>query len=258
MNANTLKLKLKYYRKYITTYLYTLNRKIDRVYILNDNKSAFFFNKKFNTDIFKKIVDPVPEIESLADFSLNKHYNLASNKKVFLHIGSLSDRKGTIEIVKSTEFLKKEIQSEVVILIVGVSTNPLFEVRLHNQIDKSKKNSGAEIIWDNQFVSKEMMKSLFNQCSLVLIPYKNEEASSGILGHSIAAKKKVIVSGGGLLKDIVVENNLGYLLDKVSPRNIAEKIDLTFKINSVEINNKSYLMNHNPINFSKTLLKFNN
>ena len=37
MNANTLKLKLKYYRKYITTYLYTLNRKIDRVYILNDN-----------------------------------------------------------------------------------------------------------------------------------------------------------------------------------------------------------------------------
>ncbi len=48
------------------------------------------------------------------------------------------------------------------------------------------------------------MKSYFEQTDYFLIPYKNVESSSGILGHAIAAGKPVIATDKGLIGDFVL------------------------------------------------------
>jgi glycosyltransferase involved in cell wall biosynthesis len=255
MQVNTFNEKLKYYRKYYTTYLYSINKKITRVHILNDQKSVDFLNSKFKTKIFKKLPDPIPQLKPLAGFDIYQHYGLNKDQKIFLHIGGLADRKGTFEVVKSSEFIPKEIQSKIVILLVGKTNNNQVEKALKNQLKASSKSSEVTIIWDNQFIPTNMMKSLFNQCKTVLIPYKNVEASSGILGHAMASNKRVITTGKGLLKELVVENNLGYLLNEVTPSAIAKKMKESYNINIESLKVDRLLQECDPNIFSLLILK---
>lgn len=255
MRVNTFIEKLKYFRKYCTTCLYSINKKIIRVHILNDQKSVDFLNSKFNTIIFKKLPDPIPQLKPLTGFDIYQHYGIHKDQKIFLHIGGLADRKGTFEIIKSSEFIPKEIQSKIVILLVGKTNNNQAEKALKKQIKASSKSSEVTIIWDNQFVPTNMMKSLFNQCNTVLMPYKNVEASSGILGHAMASNKRVITTGQGLLKELVIENNLGYLLNEVTSVAIAEKIKECYNNNIESVDIDRVLQECNPNIFSLLILE---
>ncbi|WP_289040657.1 glycosyltransferase [uncultured Zobellia sp.] len=255
MNPKNWKEKLKYYRKYLITKLYCTNSAVESVFILNDTKSVSQFNEKFVTNIFKAIPDPIPELKPLVGFVLRKKYNLGSDKKIFLHFGSLAARKGTLETIEATTMITKEKQAQMVLLLVGNPENVETEQKILNSIDKAKKSSYVNIIWEKKFVSNSLMKSLFLQCTSVVMPYKNPEASSGILGHALAAKKAVITTGKGLLRELVENNNFGILLDNVTPEEIAKAMS---KIENSKADNKAYsdyLKEHTPTKFSKTLLK---
>src|SRR5690606_33586875 len=69
------------------------------------------------------------------------------------------------------------------------------------------------------------MKSMLDQCYAVVIPYRNPEASSGILGHAAAAGKPVIATGKGLLKKLIGRYHLGLLVEGVEPALIAAKVE---------------------------------
>ena len=224
MSKKTWKEKLKYYQKYFITKIYTLNPKIKKIFILNDNTTAVYLNNEFNTSIFEMLPDPIPDLKPLDDFDIYSYYNIDRKRKIFLHIGVLDDRKGTFEVIESSLFLPKEKQKEVTILLAGYASNKGTEALMFEKIATGTKNSDVKIVWDNQFVSNELMKSLFKQCYAVLMPYKKLEASSGILGHAVGANKKVIATSGGLIEDLVQENNLGMIIPKVNAKTIAEAI----------------------------------
>lgn len=254
MSRNTWKQKLKYYRKYIITKLYTLNPKLKKIFILNDEKTPAYLNAEFNTNIFEMLPDPIPDLKPLDDFDIYSYYNIDTKSKIFLHIGALDDRKGTFEVIQSTLYLPKEKQKEVTILLVG-RVSKENECLILKNIADSTKNSNVNIVWDNQFVTNGHMKSLFDQCYAVIMPYKNAEASSGILGHAVAANKKVIATGSGLLKDLIKENNLGLLIPEVKPVLISKKILLM--LSEKEQKNKKinkFLFSHTTEKFSKLLL----
>lgn len=223
MSKSTLKDKIKYFRKYYITKLYALNPQIQGVSILNDLKTAEYLNREFNTTIFRMLPDPIPVLSPLQHFDIYEHYTIDRNRKIFLHIGSLGDRKGTFEIIEAAKHISDDFQSEIAILVVGKASEQESEL-LSQKIEKAWEESKVSILWDNQFVSNEMMKSLFDQCTAVLIPYKNAEASSGILGHAVAAKKLVIATKSGLLQELVENNNLGITISNVHPRDIAKAI----------------------------------
>ncbi|WP_165732995.1 glycosyltransferase [Polaribacter sp. 20A6] len=255
MQVNSFKEKVKYYRKYYTTYLYTLNKNITRIHVLNDKKSADFLNENFNTDIFKKLPDPIPQLVPITNFNIYEHYNISRDQKIFLHIGGLADRKGTFDIIKATEEIPREVQSKIVVLLVGKANGNDVEEKIKRQIMLSKQNTLATIIWDNQFVPNSMMKSLFDNCNIVLMPYKNPEASSGILGHAMASDKKVITTGQGLLKEMVLINNLGYLLSEVTSKSIASKMCEVLNDTSIySENTKKLVANHHPKVFSQLIV----
>lgn len=75
------------------------NKSIKRICICNDSSSAIFFNLKYSTSKFVAISDPyIPITSSLLDF--RKSNDIKLDTIVFSHIGVLSERKGTLNILK--------------------------------------------------------------------------------------------------------------------------------------------------------------
>tara|TARA_R110002050_G_scaffold69630_2_gene150685 strand:+ start:16479 stop:17645 length:1167 start_codon:yes stop_codon:yes gene_type:complete len=254
MPRTTWKDKLKYQRKKIITKLYAKNKKIKAVYILNDSKTATLWNSWFDTTIFKMLPDPVPLLEPLETFNIYDHYGVTPENRIYLHIGSLGNRKGTFESIEAAHFISKEEQNKTTLLLVGKTEDKTTAQKIKETIHKVQRTSQVQLIWDDSFVSNEQMKSIFNQCYAVLIPYKNSEASSGILGHAIASKKPVITTGSGLLKELVETNEFGVLLDKVTPEKIAETITKLKIIDTNEERYSLFLNEHTPQIFSELLI----
>ncbi|WP_211324074.1 glycosyltransferase [Echinicola strongylocentroti] len=217
MERGNLKDKLKYYRKYLTTWLYTKNKRLTKVFILNDDQTVDFLNTTFRTSIFEMLSDPIPNLKPLEGFDIYSHYKIPPTRKILLHIGSLGDRKGTYETLASTRYIDKEAQADYTLLLVGKVRSKAESVKLNEAISACQKETDCQIIWDEQFVSNDMMKSLFDRCDVVLMPYKNPEASSGILGHAANSGKPVVTVDKGLLGHIVKREGLGVLVNNVDP-----------------------------------------
>ena len=101
------------------------------------------------------------------------------------------------------------------------------------------------------------MKSIFNQCEAVLIPYKNTEFSSGILGHAAASNKIVIATKGGLIEKLVNQFNLGVLLNQPNAESIGKAIKYVLDNDFQESFAEKFVNEHNPNSFSEAIFKLN-
>lgn len=254
MSKNTWKEKLKYYRKYYTTKFFLKNSQIVGLFVLNDTKTASYFNSEFRTDIFKVLPDPIPKLEPLANFNIFQKYSIKPEKQIFLHFGSLAVRKGTFEVIDAARFIPEQLQNKTVILIVGRGDSVITSEKIKSCINSVRQSSKVEIIWVDDFVSSPLMKSIFMQCKAVLMPYKNAEASSGILGHAIASSKPVIATGEGLLKELVEQNNFGILIPKISPENIAKAMIAVKSSIENNLHYEEYIEEHTSEKFAKILI----
>lgn len=255
MPKNGIKNKIKFYRKYAITKFYSKNSTVKSVFVLNDHKTVNQLNKDLGTNIFKMLPDPIPLYKEEKGFNVYNYYNIPKNKKILLHPGAINPRKGTYEIIEAIDQLTVDSIKDYAILIVG-KAKPDIESEILNKIE-SLRNKNFQIIFDNSFVSNERLKSLFLQSKAVLMPYKNPEASSGILGHSILANKLVVAPNSGLIGEIVREKEIGIVIDNVTSKDIAKAIEKieTFKLNSS--NAEAFVNSHSSIEFSKILLSLN-
>jgi glycosyltransferase involved in cell wall biosynthesis len=251
METIHLKDKLRYWRKYFQTWLFSKNKKILDVFLLNDAESADALNIKFKTTVFKMLPDPIPDIQPLLEFDIHQHYAIENERKIFLHIGSMDGRKGSFDILNAIPYIPESIQKKICLLFVGKG-NPEFEKKFI-EISIYHKNNPVQIIRDNRFVENSMMKSLFDQCDCILIPYKNPEASSGILGHSAKSFKPVIGTKSGLIGEIIVKYQLGKVI--TNKQELADAIKFYAENQNMKINvDLSFVKNKTTDNFSQTIL----
>lgn len=245
-----------YYKRYYLTKLNVWNKKVVQVFVLNDEETANFLNREFKTNIFKVIPDPIPNHQPLAGFDIYRHYDIDGRKKIFLHIGSLGERKGSYEVIDAAQHFTDSAQEKIVILLVGKASTEVEKQTILRKMESNRALSKVQLIWDDRFVSTGEMKSLFNQCHCVLIPYKNAEYSSGILGHAAAAQRMVIATGAGLLKNIVLKYGLGLLVDRPTSEEIADKIEEALNYAHSTDLQKGFVEKHDPSAFAKILLGF--
>lgn len=250
MEIENWKDKVKYWRKYYITKGVVANKSVKRIHILNDSSSVDYFNFEFNSAVFEMLPDPVPNFRPIPKFDIYSYYGISKNRKIILHLGSLGERKGTYEVVNSLPYIEERDSDSVILLIVGKAS----EEKLTKLLEKRLIEYPKLIIWDNRFVSNEMMKSLFDQCDAVLMPYKNPEASSGILGHALASSKPVITVGQGLLKEIVLERRCGLLIENVDSAEISVAISSIIKLDYSNLNGEDYIKTHSPFEFGNRML----
>lgn len=183
----------------------------DSVFILNSKAAARYLNSKYFTNNFKYLPDPYE----------NSFFNsvtiLPQSKKTILHFGSLTDRKGTFELLQSIRLLSSEERNQYRFVFAGrVNTDikeefyRLFE-SLQNQYDIS--------LYD-RFCSFEEINQMCAKSDYIAIPYKSTAQSSGVIGYSAQYRKPLIAPSSGLVGKIVNTYKLGVLIDEITPESI--------------------------------------
>jgi glycosyltransferase involved in cell wall biosynthesis len=253
MDKSKFKDKLKYFRKYYQTKFYIRNNAISNLFILNDQKSVDYLNKNFNCNIFKMIPDPVPELNPAPGFSIKSKFN-TNKRKIYLHIGSLNNRKGTMDIINAFDYLDINNIRKIALFLVGKANSTIDNQIRIKKADIEKRYPEALLIYINDFIKKEEMKSFFDQCDIVLVPYKNVESSSGIIGNAIASGKYIIGPNKGLLGELIENNKLGITIENVNPVLIADAIKHSINKNFEKYDNKAYLESHTSKRFSEVII----
>jgi glycosyltransferase involved in cell wall biosynthesis len=255
MKRSTLRQHYYYYRRYFPLLLALKNKSLEKIFILNDENSCSQLNTRFKKEtLFTYLPDPIPIICPDESFNIYKEYNIETNRKIFLLFGTLSERKGVTETLESTFFIEESTQQNIAILIAGKTKEESLIHKINEFISQNKNLTKVQIIWDNSFIVNSKMAALFKQIDFVLIPYKNPEASSGVLGHAMKSNKPVIGPSKGLIGEIIVAYKMGVIINEITPIEIALAISgyKDISINPELI--QPFIESHSVTDFAKALV----
>ena len=238
ISADNFRTRLKKLAKGVITRLVTYNKNVIKIFLINDEWSANYLNEKYNLNKYEFLLDPLPEIPNIGrdkSSDILKKLKLNENK-FFLHPGSITDRKGTIELIMA--FNKSKNKSNYKLLIIGKASKE-FETKLRAIIKDTDMQDS--VIFRNDFVSYEVLNMLIKLCKAVIIPYKISETSSGIIGHTMKNNKLLITVNRGLIGELARNYSKSILIKSctvIDIKRAIEKIDLNTITNCNNTNNK--------------------
>ncbi len=224
LRSGTWKQRVKFALKHVKTWLFLKNPQVHRIFLLNGEHSCAYLNKRFKTNRYLPIPDPVPPAEPAKDFCLRERYGLDDGLKLFLFFGSISARKGADMLFESLLRVSDQTREKSAFLVLGrPESNYAKQYAMH--IERLRRlRPGLKLICDDCYFEPSEMKAAFQQADWILMPYVRPEYSSGILAHAANVAVPVIAPDTGLLGRLVKENELGKC-SKIKPRALAESID---------------------------------
>ena len=131
---------------------------------------------------------------------LIEKYGLTNKDKILLFFGNIRDYKGLDILLKSIN----EINDKNLKLIIAGKPWKNFE-KYNLLISKLNLNKKVKLFLD--FNSNEKVAELFKVSDLIVLPYKNFEASSGAGTVALNFKKPLIVTEVGGLPELVLDKN---------------------------------------------------
>lgn len=203
-------------RQFVDTLMYWLmamSRVMEKIFILNDQKSADELNAKFHTDKFTFLPDPVPEVEMSKLVNLRTELNIPATNKVFFHFGGLTKRKGTIEILKAINLsLDADLRDKTFVFAGRIYKD------MQEEFYELLKVAGmkTQILVFDQFCEYDFLYNMCYTCDVILMPYKQTELSSGVLGYAAVFQKPVIGPSDGLIGRLIKDFNMGLAINDVS------------------------------------------
>jgi hypothetical protein len=236
--------------KQILYFVASKREKIQSLFILNDKKTCEYLNKHFHTDKFRYLPDPIPfyVIEDLP----KEIAEIKKHRKIALHFGAMSNRKGTLLILDVIKLLPQEILSQISFFFVGKPCSIIFDEILKEKIRKLQNRfPELNIYYHPFFVSNGQMEAYYEFSDFVLMPYLSNNMSSGVMGHAAKYNKPVIV-GRGLLGNLVDEYHLGESID-LSEENLANSL-LQMIINNKLIDGNVFIEKHSVLSFVTKLI----
>ena len=228
--------------------LFSRSNSFDNIFIQGDKAAASYLNKLYNSKVFKYICDPVVLIKSESQIDVKTKLNIDKDKKIVLHAGVLSKRKGTFQLLHAIELTPPSVLDRYVFIFAGKVLETAKD-RFYDIVEKQKLR--AHIVVIDEFVNFDFLGSLFEQCDLVAAPYLLTNQTSGIVGYSAEFNKPVIVNNTGLLKKVVRKFRLGYILSRSSSEDI---IKILTSMPTVRIDGTKYLRNNTIEEFNNTFI----
>lgn len=208
-------------RKKLQFRVMLINSRLDRIFVLNDKALANSLNRCYpNRRPFASVVDPIPAAMCYCDQSIPRKVNRVE-RYTFLLIGSLTPRKGCMEVLQALSHLSSEELSKIRLRFVGkfVGDDGDYRRQVFAAIHNLKKNFPAvsiEVI--DRYIDFSEMNLELHQANCVLAPYIDFFGSSGILGHACRQMKPLIACEQGLLGELVRELQVGMT---VNPKDLA-------------------------------------
>lgn len=225
------------------------SRCLKKVCLLNSSSAVEIYNKKYHSNKFAFLPDPyTPLICKRSVEEIKKEHNINSCKKVFIHIGGLTRRKGTIEILDAVAQLNTECLEDKCFIFAGRVIEDIKKV-FYEKIEQLKNK--VQIIVFDQFCEYSFFAELCTIADYIIIPYKNTAQSSGICSYAAQFKVPVIGPAEGLLGSLIRDNGLGYTINGINADKLAKLISSgEYKnIKTDKIKAEEYLGTSTPKNF---------
>lgn len=220
----------------------------DKIFILNDEISVPVLNKKYKTNKFKFLPDPVVRVEKTAEIDIRERYGVSKEKTILLHPGGMMAYKGTIEILKAFEILPQNVCKNFAIVFAGRVTKEISD-EFHYLRQRLEKK--VQIVIEGGFLPYDYLGAFFKYADWILIPYKIISQSSGILGLSAFFQKPVIATKGGIIGNNVEKYKLGILVQKSTPEDIAAVL---LSLPQMSVAQNTYADNHTIDSFNSIIL----
>jgi len=146
-----------------------------------------------------------------------EHFGLPLNQKYLSCPGTVSERKGVIELVDAIRFLPPEY----CLLLAGGHSDV---VRRHLREVGSDLLQQNRVVSIDRYVSEEEFNRLFSIADVVCVPYPRHHGSASILIHAAKMKKKVVASDWGWIGWASRTFGIAETCDARDPKSIADAI----------------------------------
>ena len=145
---------------------------------------------------------------------------IPSNKKVLLFFGMIKKVKG-LEVLLRALIEVKQQKSDVILLIAGKVWKNDF-TPYQKIIDEN--NLQEFCLLHTKFIPQEDVAHYYCASDLVVLPYK-KVYQSGVLMMTLSYEKPALVSNLPPLKEILKDNENGFLFESENPSSLVEKIN---------------------------------
>lgn len=189
--------------KLIIMLLQVKDKSIRSLLLCNGYEAADIYNRKLFTKKFVAFPDPCISEEPISISSCVKQ------KNQFAHIGVMSLRKGTLNIINAINELDIPNDVDCKWIFAG---KILPEIRSEFYSCLKNNKNGNRIIVIDEFCSYETLKNICMESEYLLMPYSFCSQSSGMFGYASMYNIPVVATDRGMFKDIVQRYQLGYLL----------------------------------------------
>lgn len=179
------------------------------IYILNDSASAAILNKIWSTQKFCYLSDPCPELNNIKLIDIQSQLQIDNNKKVFLHFGSLTKRKGTLMIFDLISRLSDEVLEKTCFIFAGKVWDDIKQ-DFYQQYDLLK--SKTQIVVFDQFCTYDFLGSLCKSSDYIILPYMNTSNSSGVISYGALFNVPIIVPEHGMVPKLIKKFKMGVVV----------------------------------------------
>ncbi|SHE32265.1 glycogen synthase (ADP-glucose) [Thermoanaerobacter uzonensis DSM 18761] len=137
--------------------------------------------------------------------------------KYILFVGRISRQKGITHLIDAVKYLPKDIK------VVLCASSPDTQEVLEEVEQKVKLYDN--IIWINKMVGKEEIIELYSNAEVFVCPSVYEPF--GIINlEAMACKTPVVASATGGIKEVVVHEETGFLVEPGNPQELAKYINI--------------------------------
>lgn len=222
--------------------IYRYSTLFEHVFILNDSAAAQYLNRKWHTEKFRYLPDPYMGIAVPERNNLRQELGIKDNETVILHIGSMSEIKGTLNILNMIQHSEEADLVDLCFIFAGKINNDISD-KFYSKYKTLKHK--VHIIIEDDFLSYERMASYMQIADKVVLPYNVTNASSGIIAYCAQFGKPVYVPNKGMLSKLVRKYKIGVTVPSFDSVNC---------LNKDYCNNSNYCDTHTVEIFYKTII----
>lgn len=215
----------------------------DRLLVLNDSSATNVLNRVWHTDRFAMLPDPFMPIPTEDIRDLREELHIPANKKIILHAGTLTGRKGTMDVLRMIAQTDEGVLAGCCFIFAGKLYDGIKE-RFLKEVEVQSKR--AQIIVRDEFMEYGTLASMIHTADWVLQPYHETNQSSGIIGYCAQLGTPVIVPDNGLIGKLVKRNQIGSTLSSFDSVNQIMTLPTE--------NTDKYCITHSRTAFARQLL----
>ncbi len=190
-------------------YIFSKASIIKKVYILNDRGAVRILNKIWKTNKFVFLADPFVPIDAHKIENLSIQLDISKEKTVFLHMGSITRRKGVLYIFDIISKLSSDELSKSCFIFAGKIWE---DVKSDFYMQYERWKNSVQIFVFDEFCSYEFFGKLCKSADYIVLPYMNTCSSSGTIAYGAQFHTPVIVPEGGMVPKLVKRYRMGIVI----------------------------------------------